>query len=93
MPILIGMVWPKLRDYFVHNSADWVEAVTSSVSVSWPHPEELILQRDEATGLTTMNPLFEEWIGVLEHWSINEDSATAMPMVPELREKVNIRHN
>lgn len=40
-----------------------------------------------------MNPLFEEWIGVLEHWSINEDSATAMSMVPELQEKVNIRQN
>ena len=91
MPAIICLAWPKLREYFVHNSVDWVESVMSSISVSWPHPDELILQRNEATGFTTMSPLFEEWIGFLEHWSINEDSATAMPMVPDLRAKVNIR--
>lgn len=83
MPILVCLAWPDLRRHFVEHDrdTDWVHAIMSNISVQWPHSEDLVLKRNERSGMLEVSEVFDQWIGRWESWSLSKDSVRLVPSI------------
>jgi len=76
------MMWawprPRVRDYLVHHQDitfdEYTDAFSLSFDVNWPYEDRLVIITEESPELTTkrykINPVFEEHIRNMRHWTV-----------------------
>jgi hypothetical protein len=88
MACLDILIWPIAREYLSNHPLDFVKAVMSGISVSWPHGDSTLYSTDLLTGKRTINPRFVSWCLDMDSWTVTECSLVSMP---ELKGKIKTR--
>lgn len=81
MACLDILIWPSARKYLAAHPQDFVEAIMSSISVSWPHGDSKLYCTDLLTGKRVINPEFISWCLDMEKWSVSEHTIASIPQL------------
>lgn len=72
---------PSARLYLAKHPQDFIQAVMSGISVSWPHGDAMLYSTDLLTGKRTINQTFVAWCLNMDNWTVTELSLASAPQL------------